>query len=99
MPSLRPTPEGGTHSAVARSTGATGSSQAAGASAVLVSNHGGRRLDGTPAALDQLPEIAAVIGVCSHCGSVGLNRSELLGMCQDCGCPKTPLWLDSDVRR
>ncbi|WP_433556057.1 alpha-hydroxy acid oxidase [Pseudonocardia xinjiangensis] len=34
----------------------------AGASAVLVSNHGGRQLDGTPAALDQLPEIAAAIG-------------------------------------
>jgi 4-hydroxymandelate oxidase len=34
----------------------------AGASAVLVSNHGGRQLDGTPAALDQLPEVAAAIG-------------------------------------
>ncbi|GAA1216568.1 alpha-hydroxy acid oxidase [Pseudonocardia alaniniphila] len=34
----------------------------AGASAVLVSNHGGRQLDGAPAALDQLPEIAAAVG-------------------------------------
>lgn len=34
----------------------------AGASAVLVSNHGGRQLDGAPAALDQLPEIAAEVG-------------------------------------
>jgi 4-hydroxymandelate oxidase len=34
----------------------------AGASAVLVSNHGGRQLDGAPAALDQLPEVAAEIG-------------------------------------
>ncbi len=34
----------------------------AGASAVLVSNHGGRQLDGAPAALDQLPEIVAEVG-------------------------------------
>ncbi|HEY3717909.1 MAG TPA: alpha-hydroxy acid oxidase [Jatrophihabitantaceae bacterium] len=34
----------------------------AGASAVLVSNHGGRQLDGTPASLDQLPEIVAEVG-------------------------------------
>lgn len=34
----------------------------AGASAVLVSNHGGRQLDGAPAALDQLPEVAAEVG-------------------------------------
>ena len=34
----------------------------AGASAVLVSNHGGRQLDGAPSALDQLPEVAAEIG-------------------------------------
>lgn len=34
----------------------------AGASAVLVSNHGGRQLDGLPAALDQLPEVAAAVG-------------------------------------
>ncbi|GAA1203575.1 alpha-hydroxy acid oxidase [Pseudonocardia alaniniphila] len=33
----------------------------AGASAVLVSNHGGRQLDGAPAALEQLPEVAAAI--------------------------------------
>lgn len=31
----------------------------AGAAAVLVSNHGGRQLDGAPAALDQLPEVVA----------------------------------------
>ncbi len=35
---------------------------AAGASAVLVSNHGGRQLDGAPAALGQLPEVAAAVG-------------------------------------
>lgn len=35
---------------------------AAGAAAVLVSNHGGRQLDGTPAALRALPAIAAEIG-------------------------------------
>lgn len=34
----------------------------AGASAVLVSNHGGRQLDGAPSALDQLPEIVAAVG-------------------------------------
>lgn len=34
----------------------------AGASALLVSNHGGRQLDGTPSALDQLPEVASAIG-------------------------------------
>ena len=34
----------------------------AGAGAVLVSNHGGRQLDGTPASLDQLPEIVAEVG-------------------------------------
>jgi 4-hydroxymandelate oxidase len=34
----------------------------AGASAVLVSNHGGRQLDGTPPALTQLPEVVAAVG-------------------------------------
>ncbi|NKQ56083.1 alpha-hydroxy-acid oxidizing protein [Amycolatopsis sp. K13G38] len=34
----------------------------AGASAILVSNHGGRQLDGAPASLDQLPEIVAEVG-------------------------------------
>lgn len=34
----------------------------AGAQAVLVSNHGGRQLDGAPAALDQLPEVVAAVG-------------------------------------
>ncbi|WP_327582817.1 alpha-hydroxy-acid oxidizing protein [Nonomuraea sp. NBC_00507] len=35
---------------------------AAGASAIGVSNHGGRQLDGLPAALDVLPEIADAVG-------------------------------------
>ena len=35
---------------------------AAGASAVLVSNHGGRQLDAVPAALDALPEVVAAVG-------------------------------------
>lgn len=35
---------------------------AAGASAVLVSNHGGRQLDGAPTALEQLPDIAEAVG-------------------------------------
>jgi 4-hydroxymandelate oxidase len=34
----------------------------AGASAVYVSNHGGRQLDGLPATLDQLDEVAAEVG-------------------------------------
>jgi 4-hydroxymandelate oxidase len=34
----------------------------AGAAAVLVSNHGGRQLDGAPATLDQLPEIRDALG-------------------------------------
>jgi 4-hydroxymandelate oxidase len=34
----------------------------AGAVAVLVSNHGGRQLDGAPASLDQLPEVAEAVG-------------------------------------
>jgi 4-hydroxymandelate oxidase len=34
----------------------------AGASAVIVSNHGGRQLDGVLAALDQLPEVAGAVG-------------------------------------
>jgi isopentenyl diphosphate isomerase/L-lactate dehydrogenase-like FMN-dependent dehydrogenase len=34
----------------------------AGASALLVSNHGGRQLDGTPAAVGQLPEVVAAVG-------------------------------------
>jgi 4-hydroxymandelate oxidase len=34
----------------------------AGASAVLVSNHGGRQLDGVPAAVEQLPEVADAVG-------------------------------------
>lgn len=35
---------------------------AAGADGIVVSNHGGRQLDGVPATLDQLPEIAASVG-------------------------------------
>ena len=35
---------------------------AAGASAILVSNHGGRQVDPSPASLDALPEIAAAVG-------------------------------------
>jgi isopentenyl diphosphate isomerase/L-lactate dehydrogenase-like FMN-dependent dehydrogenase len=35
---------------------------AAGASAVLVSNHGGRQVDPAPASLDALPEVAATVG-------------------------------------
>jgi isopentenyl diphosphate isomerase/L-lactate dehydrogenase-like FMN-dependent dehydrogenase len=34
----------------------------AGASAVLVSNHGGRQLDGVPGALEQLPEVVSAVG-------------------------------------
>lgn len=33
-----------------------------GATAVIVSNHGGRQLDGAPATIDCLPEIAAAVG-------------------------------------
>jgi isopentenyl diphosphate isomerase/L-lactate dehydrogenase-like FMN-dependent dehydrogenase len=33
-----------------------------GASAVIVSNHGGRQLDGVPAALDMLPEVVEAVG-------------------------------------
>ncbi|XP_075526622.1 L-lactate oxidase-like [Dermacentor variabilis] len=33
-----------------------------GAAAVIVSNHGGRQLDGTPATVDVLPEIVAAVG-------------------------------------
>ena len=36
--------------------------RAAGADAVYVSNHGGRQLDGAPAALDALPAIVAAVG-------------------------------------
>jgi 4-hydroxymandelate oxidase len=32
------------------------------AAAVIVSNHGGRQLDGAPAAIDALPEVAAAVG-------------------------------------
>ena len=35
---------------------------AAGASAILVSNHGGRQVDPAPASLDALPEIARAVG-------------------------------------
>jgi isopentenyl diphosphate isomerase/L-lactate dehydrogenase-like FMN-dependent dehydrogenase len=34
----------------------------AGADAIVVSNHGGRQLDGAPASLDVLPEIVAAVG-------------------------------------
>ncbi|MGE5689453.1 MAG: alpha-hydroxy acid oxidase [Pseudomonadota bacterium] len=33
-----------------------------GAAAIVVSNHGGRQLDGTPAALDALPEVVDAVG-------------------------------------
>lgn len=39
----------------------------AGAAAVLVSNHGGRQLDGAPPSIEQLPEIAAEVG-----GEIGI---------------------------
>lgn len=39
----------------------------AGAAAVLVSNHGGRQLDGAPPSISQLPEIAAEVG-----GEIGI---------------------------
>jgi 4-hydroxymandelate oxidase len=32
-----------------------------GANAIMVSNHGGRQLDGAPATIDQLPSIAALV--------------------------------------
>ncbi|XP_077497735.1 L-lactate oxidase-like [Amblyomma americanum] len=35
-----------------------------GAAAVIVSNHGGRQLDGTPATIDVLPEVVAAVGDC-----------------------------------
>jgi L-lactate dehydrogenase (cytochrome) len=38
------------------------SAAAAGADAIVVSNHGGRQLDGAPAAIDALPAIAATAG-------------------------------------
>ena len=38
----------------------------AGAAAVLVSNHGGRQLDGAIASLEALPAIVAVVGDCSE---------------------------------
>ncbi|TNC25119.1 alpha-hydroxy acid oxidase [Amycolatopsis alkalitolerans] len=37
------------------------SAVAAGAAGILVSNHGGRQLDGAPAALDQLPEVVRAV--------------------------------------
>lgn len=41
---------------------ATEAAIASGASAVLVSNHGGRQVDPAPASLDVLPEVAAAVG-------------------------------------
>ena len=38
------------------------SAQAIGASAIMISNHGGRQLDGSPAALDCLPPIRDAVG-------------------------------------
>ena len=38
--------------------------QSAGADGVVVSNHGGRQLDGAPATLDVLPEVVAAVGDC-----------------------------------
>ncbi|HEX3872813.1 MAG TPA: alpha-hydroxy acid oxidase [Solirubrobacteraceae bacterium] len=35
---------------------------AAGAAAIVVSNHGGRQLDPAPASLDQLPDVSATVG-------------------------------------
>lgn len=47
----------------------------AGAQAVLVSNHGGRQLDGAPAALDQLPEVTeAVAGRAQVAVDSGVRR-------------------------
>ena len=46
-----------------------------GAEAVVVSNHGGRQLDGVAAALDALPEVAAAVGTrCDVLMDGGLRR-------------------------
>ncbi|MEV5988827.1 aminotransferase class I/II-fold pyridoxal phosphate-dependent enzyme [Streptomyces sp. NPDC052051] len=48
---------------------------AAGADAIVVSNHGGRQLDGVPATLDVLPEIAAAVaGNCPVLLDGGVRR-------------------------
>ncbi|MFE7598457.1 aminotransferase class I/II-fold pyridoxal phosphate-dependent enzyme [Streptomyces sp. NPDC057494] len=47
----------------------------AGVDGIVVSNHGGRQLDGAPATLDALPEItAAVAGVCPVMVDGGIRR-------------------------
>ena len=46
-----------------------------GAAAILVSNHGGRQLDGAPATLDALPEVVeAVAGRCEVYVDGGIRR-------------------------
>ena len=46
-----------------------------GAAAVIVSNHGGRQLDGVPATLDMLPEVVdAVAGRCEVLMDGGIRR-------------------------
>ncbi|MEV8035683.1 aminotransferase class I/II-fold pyridoxal phosphate-dependent enzyme [Streptomyces sp. NPDC086182] len=48
---------------------------AAGADAIVVSNHGGRQLDGAPATLDVLPEVAAAVaGDCPILLDGGVRR-------------------------
>lgn len=52
---------------------------AAGADAVVVSNHGGRQLDGAPSAVSVLPEIvAAVGGQCEIWADGGINSGQNL---------------------
>lgn len=47
----------------------------AGAAGILVSNHGGRQIDGAPASLDQLPEIVEQVGgKCSIALDSGIRR-------------------------
>ncbi|MGW7509521.1 aminotransferase class I/II-fold pyridoxal phosphate-dependent enzyme [Streptomyces massasporeus] len=46
----------------------------AGADGIVVSNHGGRQLDGAPATLDVLPEIAAAVDSCPVLLDGGVRR-------------------------
>jgi 4-hydroxymandelate oxidase len=48
--------------------------QAAGVQGIIVSNHGGRQLDGVPAAIDALAEVVAAAGACEVFLDGGVRR-------------------------
>lgn len=74
---------------------------AAGAAGIVVSNHGGRQLDGAPAAADVLEAVVAAVGRRRRCGSPQPTRSGGSGGAhhRDQNHRQIPVLVDGGIRR